>query len=149
MARCLPRLAGATLALCSLWNPSAKVRHKKHPAKDFFVGWELVGVLVGVLPFSPISVGVLVFWWEFWWEFLLKTKKKEEFLLFRTSKQPARLQSNTQIVHISCPRDGRIIGTPHRHLLCETLHSHSLHLLIGSSVIPSFRLKKKNILYHT
>ena len=56
---------------------SAKVRHKKHPAKEKFVGWEFVGVLVGVLPFFPISVGVfgfsvgvLRFWWEFWWEFL-------------------------------------------------------------------------------
>ena len=37
---------------------TAKVQHKKHPTKEKFVGWELVGVLVGVLPLFPIPVGV-------------------------------------------------------------------------------------------
>ena len=39
---------------------AAKVRTKKHPTEEFSIGWELVGVLVGVLPFYKKSVGVLV-----------------------------------------------------------------------------------------
>jgi hypothetical protein len=40
---------------------SAKVRTRKHPAKETFVGRELVGVLVGEVPFFCSSVGVFGF----------------------------------------------------------------------------------------
>ena len=54
----------------------AKLRTKKHPMKQSFIGWEFVGVWAGVLPFSVHVVGVFRFlvgvlgsFWEFWWEF--------------------------------------------------------------------------------
>ena len=37
----------------------AKLGTKKHPTERKSIGWELVGVLVGVLPFYKKSVGVL------------------------------------------------------------------------------------------
>jgi len=59
---------------------AAKVGAKKARRKDCCVGWELVGVLVGVLCFSGSAVGVflflvgvLAFWWEFGWEFSAQT----------------------------------------------------------------------------
>jgi hypothetical protein len=45
----------------------AKVRHKKHPAKENFVGWELVGVAVGVEPFFASLVGVEPYFGGNWW----------------------------------------------------------------------------------
>ena len=38
---------------------TAKVGTKKARWKEFSIGWEFVGVLVGVLPFYRFSVGVL------------------------------------------------------------------------------------------
>ena len=57
-------------------NATAKLGIKKHPMEQSFIGWEFVGVLVGVLPFFGTLVGVFVFlvgvliplvgvWWEF------------------------------------------------------------------------------------
>ena len=36
----------------------AKLRTKKHPMKQMFIGWEFVGVFMGVLPILPHFLGV-------------------------------------------------------------------------------------------
>ena len=66
----------ALCTLCFLEVDTAKLGTKNSPAEEISVGWELVGVLVGVLPFFGTLVGVFRFpvgvllaaseWWEFY-----------------------------------------------------------------------------------
>lgn len=88
--------------------------------KKYLIGWELVGVLVGVSHFHTPWVGV----------FLMNGGSFRVFFLGGDSissfrQQVTHSQGDIQIITETHAPDRRIILCPHCHRLGETLHSHS------------------------
>ena len=65
---------------CDVFNHDAKVGTKKSRRKNYSVGWELVGVAVGVEPFFAAPVGVEPHFGGSWWELLTLASKQATHL---------------------------------------------------------------------
>lgn len=89
--------------------------------KQSLIGWEFVGVLVGVSTFSPSLVGVFPIFGGSFGSF---TFFRWEFSFLGVRKQFTHCQSDVQIVTETVTPHRRIILRPHRHRLGETLHRH-------------------------
>ena len=76
---------------------TTKVGTKKARWKEFSIGWEFVGVLVGVLPFFGFSVGVLV---------------GVSRLVISSPQQCPHLQGDIQIVAIAITPYRSIVFSP-------------------------------------
>ena len=90
---------------------TTKVRTKKARWKEFSIGWEFVGVLVGVLPFFGFSVGVLtLFGGSF--GFSVGVLVGVSRLVISSPQQCPHLQGDIQIVAIAITPYRSIVFSP-------------------------------------
>ena len=90
---------------------TTKVGTKKARWKEFSIGWEFVGVLVGVLPFYRFSVGVLaLFGGSF--GFSVGVLVGVSRLVISSPQQCPHLQGDIQIVAIAITPYRSIVFSP-------------------------------------